>query len=393
MLRQENLNPEFIEALKQLERDKGIKVESIVEALSNALLSAYKKKYGALVDSRVEIDTVTGDIKVFETVTREGNRQEDIEVTPKDFGRIAAQTAKQVIKQRILEFERDNIYEEYKNRIGDLVTGIIQQSHERMTLIDLGGKIEALLPMNEQVYGERYEHGRRIKCYIIDVRKSTKGPSIIVSRTHPGLVKRLFELEVPEIYDGIVEIKAIAREPGQRTKIAVHSMDTNVDPVGACVGQKGSRVRMVVAELNGEKIDILNFSKDPAEFVKNALRPAKTKSVEINDEEHTALVVVPDDQQSLAIGKDGQNARLAAKLTGWRIDIVSESEAGQVTTVVIEGEEQRADEIRKEKVSTSNDGICMAINKNGIRCKNRVLPGSAYCGIPAHQRQESPSDT
>lgn len=387
------MNPEFIEALKQLERDKGIKVESIVEALSNALLSAYKKKYGALVDSRVEIDTVTGDIKVFETVTREGNRQEDIEVTPKDFGRIAAQTAKQVIKQRILEFERDNIYEEYKNRIGDLVTGIIQQSHERMTLIDLGGKIEALLPMNEQVYGERYEHGRRIKCYIIDVRKSTKGPSIIVSRTHPGLVKRLFELEVPEIYDGIVEIKAIAREPGQRTKIAVHSMDTNVDPVGACVGQKGSRVRMVVAELNGEKIDILNFSKDPAEFVKNALRPAKTKSVEINYEEHTALVVVPDDQQSLAIGNDGQNARLAAKLTGWRIDIVSESEAGQVTTVVIEGEEQRADEIRKEKVSTSNDGICMAINKNGIRCKNRVLPGSAYCGIPAHQRQESPSDT
>ena len=386
------MNPEFIEALKQLGKDKGIKVESIVEALSNALLSAYKKKYGNVTDSRVEIDTVIGDIKVFETVIREGNLQEDIEVTPKDFGRIAAQTAKQVIKQRILEFERNNIYDDYKNRIGDLVTGIIQQSHERMTLIDLGGKIEALLPMNEQVYGERYEHGRRIKCYIIDVRKSTKGPSIIVSRTHPGLVKRLFELEVPEIYDGIVEIKAIAREPGQRTKIAVYSKDTNVDPVGACVGQKGSRVRMVVAELNGEKIDILNFSKVPAEFVKNALRPAKTISVEINEGEHTALVVVPDDQQSLAIGKDGQNARLAAKLTGWRIDIASESEAEQETSVATKGEAQKADESRKEKVVTSSDGICIAINKNGTRCKNRVLPGSAYCGIPAHQRQESLPD-
>lgn len=392
MLRWKNLNPEFIEALKQLEKDKGVKVESIVEALSNALLSAYKKKYGNVINSRVEIDSITGDIKVFETVIKEDNRQEEVEVTPKDFGRIAAQTAKQVIKQRILEFERDNIYEDYKNRIGDLVTGIIQQSHERMMLIDLGGKIEALLPMNEQVYGERYEHGRRIKCYIIDVRKSTKGPSIIVSRTHPGLVKRLFELEVPEIYDGIVEIKAIAREPGQRTKIAVYSKDPNVDPVGACVGQKGSRVRMVVAELNGEKIDILNYSKEPVEFVKNALRPAKTKSVEINEEEHTALVVVPDDQQSLAIGKDGQNARLAAKLTGWRIDIISESEAKQGMSVVTEGIAQETGKSGKEKAVTSGDGICTAISKNGTRCKNRVLPGSAYCGIPAHQRQESPPD-
>jgi len=386
------LNPEFIEALKQLERDKGVKVESIVDALSNALLSTYKKKYGNATESRVEIDTITGDIKVFETVTRKDNRQEDFEVTPKDFGRIAAQTAKQVIKQRILEFERENIFDDYKNRIGDLVTGIIQQSHERMTLIDLGGKIEALLPMNEQVYGERYEHGRRIKCYIIDVRKSTKGPSIIVSRTHPGLVKRLFELEVPEIFDGIVEIKAIAREPGQRTKIAVYSKDTNVDPVGACVGQKGSRVRMVVAELNGEKIDILSYSKDPIEFVKNALRPAKTKNVGINEEEHTALVVVPDDQQSLAIGKDGQNARLAAKLTGWRIDIISESEGEKRTPAVTDKEILKTTEIGSEKAVTSSDGICIAINKKGARCKNRVLPGSAYCGIPAHQKQESPSE-
>jgi len=389
------LNPELIEALKQLGKDKGVKVESIVEALSNAMLSAYNKKYGDTMDTRVDIDIKTGDIKVYKTIIGENDSREDIEVTPKDFGRIAAQTAKQVIKQRILEFERDNIYEEYKSRIGDLVTGIIQQSHERMTLIDLGGKIEALLPMNEQVYGERYEHGRRIKCYIIDVRKSTKGPSIIVSRSHPGLVKRLFELEVPEIYDGIVEIKAIAREPGQRTKIAVCSKDPNVDPVGSCVGQKGSRVRMVVAELNGEKIDILNYSSEPSEFVKNSLRPAKTKNVDINEEEHTALVVVPDDQQSLAIGKDGQNARLAAKLTGWRIDIVSESEAEAEAEegIPVETKEKvEKDEVLiKNKKDILNDGICNAINKNGTRCKNRVLPGSAYCGIPAHQKQENPS--
>ncbi|HUQ39265.1 MAG TPA: transcription termination factor NusA, partial [Acidimicrobiales bacterium] len=243
-------------------------------------------------------------------------------------GRIAAQTAKQVILQRIREAERDQKYEEYAGREGDIVTGIIQQSDNRYTLLDLG-KVEALLPQAEQVPYERYEHGARLKAYIVEVRKTTKGPQIVVSRTHPGLIKRLFELEVPEIGSGVVELKAAAREPGHRTKIAVWSNDNNVDPVGACVGARGARVRMVTNELRGEKVDIVNYSEDPAEFVMRALQPAKVKEVLLDDETGTATVVVHDFQLSLAIGKEGQNARLAARLTGWRIDIKSETQLAE----------------------------------------------------------------
>jgi N utilization substance protein A len=252
--------------------------------------------------------------------------------TPADFGRIAAQTAKQVILQRIREAEREITYGEYSGREGDIVTAIVQQADPRYVLLDLGKGVEALLPQAEQVAGERYDHGSRMKAYIVEVRRSPRGPQIVCSRTHPNLIKKLFELEVPEIVDGIVEIKQVAREPGHRSKIAVTSSEANVDPVGACVGPKGSRVRMVVNELRGEKVDIIPWAEDPARFVSNALSPAKVKEVRIDTETQTAEVIVPDFQLSLAIGKEGQNARLAARLTGWRIDIKSESQLAQEQT-------------------------------------------------------------
>lgn len=319
-------------ALRQIEREKGIKTETMLEALEAALLAAYRKNYNVEFDARVEISP-EGGIHVFALKTDEetGEVTEE-EVTPKDFGRIAAQTAKQVIFQRMREAERDIMYDEYHERVGDIVTGIVQQSDHRYTLVDLG-KVEALLPASEQIYGERYDHGARIKVFIVEARKTNKGPQILVSRTHPGLLKRLFELEVPEIAEGYVEIKAVAREPGQRSKIAVVSHEKNIDPVGACVGAKGSRVRMVVNELRGEKVDIIPWSEDPVQFVMSALSPAKVKDVVINEEEETAEVVVPDSMLSLAIGKEGQNARLAAKLTGWRIDIKSESQEARVAAV------------------------------------------------------------
>jgi N utilization substance protein A len=258
----------------------------------------------------------------------DGNVTREWEDTPEDFGRIAAQTAKQVILQRIREAEREMKYEDYAGREGEIVTGIIQQNDQRYTLLDLG-RVEALLPQAEQVPYERYDHGARLKAYIVEVRKTSKGPQIVVSRTHPGLVMRLFQLEVPEISDGVVELKAVAREPGHRTKIAVWSNDNNVDPVGACVGARGARVRMVVNELRGEKVDIVPFSEDPQEFVMKALSPARVSQVRIDEESGTAEVIVPDYQLSLAIGKEGQNARLAARLTGWRVDIKSESQLAE----------------------------------------------------------------
>ncbi|MCG9478831.1 MAG: transcription termination factor NusA [Actinomycetia bacterium] len=320
------MNKELIAALRELEKEKGIKLDTIIDALNVALNSAYKKNYKIDFDSRVEVDTETGEIKVFKVLTEDeksDNDADELEVTPDNFGRIAAQTAMQVIKQRIKEAEREIMYEEFKDRVGDLVTGIIQQSDARFTLVDLG-KVEALLPQHEQVANERYRHGERIKAFISEVRKTTKGPQVIVSRTHTGLIERLFELEVPEIGEDIVEIVNIAREPGYRTKIAVKSNDKNVDPVGACVGPKGSRVRMVVDELSGEKIDIVCYSQDVVEFIKNSLSPAKVNKVLTEEERKFALVVVPNDQLSLAIGREGQNARLAAKLTGWKIDIKSQ---------------------------------------------------------------------
>jgi transcription termination/antitermination protein NusA len=319
----------FLDALQQIAKEKGISVEVLLDALANALVAAYKRMPGAAEEAVVTIDPETGEIRVYgQELDEEGAVIREWDDTPKDFGRIAAQTAKQVIFQRIREAERDLKYEEYAGREGDIVTGIIQQSDNRYTLLDLG-KVEALLPQAEQVPYERYEHGARLKAYIVEVRKTTKGPQIVVSRTHPGLIKRLFELEVPEISSGVVEIKAAAREPGHRTKIAVWSNDPNVDPVGACVGARGARVRMVTNELRGEKVDIVPYSDDPREFVMRALQPAKVKEVHLDDLTGTATVVVHDFQLSLAIGKEGQNARLAARLTGWRVDIKSETQMAE----------------------------------------------------------------
>jgi len=346
------LNKKLITALVELEKEKGIKLDTLVEALKVAFVSAYKKNYKVEYDCRVDINMKTGELKVFKIMEKneeEGESGEDdsendeVEVTPDNFGRIAAQTAKQVIRQRIKEAEREVMYEEFKDRVGDMVTGIIQQSDARFTLVDLG-KVEALLPPYEQVPGERYRHGERIKCYISDVRKTTKGPQVIVSRTHTGLIRRLFELEVPEIYEGIVEIKSIAREAGYRTKIAVNSNEENVDPVGACVGPKGSRVRMVVDELGGEKIDIAEFSNDIVDFIKNALSPARVLKVLTDKQKNFALVVVSSDQLSLAIGREGQNARLAAKLTGWKIDVKSEKQF-----------EDELDKAREERVKSKEE--------------------------------------
>ncbi|MDA8283141.1 MAG: transcription termination factor NusA [Actinomycetota bacterium] len=319
----------FLDALQQIAKDKGISVDTLLDALANALVAAYKRLPDAAEEAVVTVDPDTGDIRVYgQELDEDGNVIREWDDTPSDFGRIAAQTAKQVMTQRIREAERDLKYEEYAGREGDIVTGIIQQSDNRYTLLDLG-KVEALLPQAEQVPYERYEHGARLKAYIVEVRKTTKGPQIVVSRTHPGLIRRLFELEVPEISSGVVEIKAAAREPGHRTKIAVWSNDGNVDPVGACVGARGARVRMVTNELRGEKVDIVPFSDDPREFVMRALQPAKVKDVHLDDLTGTATVVVHDFQLSLAIGKEGQNARLAARLTGWRIDIKSETQMAE----------------------------------------------------------------
>jgi len=323
-------NPDLMDALQALAADRGISVDTLFGALADALETAYKRMPGAHEYAWVTIDSDTGEIGVMAQELDEDGEPvgEEFDVTPSDFGRIAAQTAKQVMGQRIREAEREMKYEEYAGREGDIVTGIIQQTDSRYTLLDLG-RVEALLPQAEQVPYERPEPGARVKAYIVEVRKTAKGPQIVVSRTHPGLIRRLFDLEVPEIADGVVEIKACAREPGARTKIAVWSNDQNVDPVGACVGARGARVRMVVNELRGEKIDIVPFSDDHSDFVAKALSPAKVKEVRIHEDTGTAEVIVPDYQLSLAIGKEGQNARLAARLTGWRVDIKSESELAE----------------------------------------------------------------
>ena len=411
------MSKEIVEAIKALELEKGIAADKLMDALADALLSAYKKTPGAAKYARVDLDHETGDFRVFELIlpaeleekllaeaaeaqeeeereidpeTGELKEPEDPEldpemiapyedqietrdVTPEDFGRIAAQTAKQVILQRIREAERMMMFEEYQDRVGELITGIIQQSDKRYTLVQLRERVEALLPKSEQVYNERYDHGMRVKAVITDVSDSTKGPAIVVSRRNSELIKKLFELEVPEIADKLVEIVGVAREPGYRSKIAVISHADGVDPVGACVGPRGSRVRMVVSELRGEKIDIIPHNDEPARFVAKALSPARVREVIVDDEERQATVIVPDDQLSLAIGRDGQNARLAARLTGWRVDIKSETEFSEEDQdVEYEGEEQ-------------SDGRCMAVLSNGRRCPNAAVPGSTYCGLPQHQ--------
>jgi N utilization substance protein A len=324
-------NLDMSEAIRLLAQEKGMSEDDLLHVLVDALASAYKRRPGAADEVVVEVNPVTMDFTFTAyDLDEDGNWVNERDDTPKkeELGRIAAQTFRQVMSQRIREVERDRKFEEYANREGDIVTGIIQQTDTRYTLLDLG-RVEALLPQAEQVPYERPNPGDRSKAYIVEVRKTAKGPQIVVSRTHPGLIKRLFELEVPEIADGIVEIKACAREPGHRTKIAVWSNDHNVDPVGACVGARGARVRMVVNELRGEKIDIVPFSDDLADFVAKALSPAKVNQVTISDDGTAADVIVPDHQLSLAIGREGQNARLSARLTGVRVDIRSESQVAE----------------------------------------------------------------
>lgn len=356
------MNAEFMQAFEQLGREKGIAPEVLFDAIEAALISAYKRNFGSAQNVRVSLDRSTGEIHVYarKNVVDEVNdarlelslseakaidpryELEDIvelEVTPKNFGRIAAQTAKQVVVQRIREAERGMIYEEFSNRESDIVTGIVQRIEQKNVYIDLG-KAEAILAPSEQIPNEVYKHNDRLKTYIVEVKKTTKGPQILVSRTHPGLLKRLFELEVPEIHDGVVELKSVAREPGLRSKIAVYSRDETVDPVGACVGHKGMRVQTIVSELKGEKIDIVKWNTDPAKYIANALSPARVVSVEIQETEKMSRVVVPDYQLSLAIGKEGQNARLAAKLTGWKIDIKSESQAAQAAKLSVDSPQE-----------------------------------------------------
>ena len=377
------MSKEILDAVHELEAQKGIDAEVLLGALEEALRAAYKKTPGAGRHARVVIDRGTGDFRVLQIDTDDDTLEElglltypepeeepevpveperprrerpafyeradqpepepeepdpiiawdrlaehgitPYDATPDNFGRIAAQTAKQVVLQRIREVERDMMFEEYQDRVGDVVTGIVQQADNRYCLVDLG-RVEALLPGSEQVPGERYEHGARIKAVIIEVRNGTRGPQIVLSRRSEEMIRELFTLEVPEIADGLVEIRQVAREAGYRAKIAVESKVQGVDPVGACVGPRGSRVRMVVSELRGEKIDIIPWNDEPARFIAKALAPARVREVLVDDESMQATVIVPDDQLSLAIGREGQNARLAAKLTGWRVDIKSETE-------------------------------------------------------------------
>jgi N utilization substance protein A len=321
-------NLELIDALATLERDRGMPADTIFEALEAALGAAYPKTPGvAASHARVEIDRGTGEIRVFEQEVDEETEEvksEQFVETPPELGRIAAQTAKHVIHQKLREAERQIAFEEYEDRAGEIVTGIVEQHDPRFVILNLG-KAEAIMPYSEQIPRERYEIGDRVRAYIVEVREG-RGPTIVVSRSHPGLVRKLFEMEVPEISDGLVEINAIAREAGHRTKLAVSSNDPNIDPVGACVGPKGTRVRSVVNELRGEKIDVVSYTDDIGRFVSEALQPARVRGVSIDEDSKTATVVVADRELSLAIGKEGQNARLAARLTGWRIDIKSESQ-------------------------------------------------------------------
>jgi N utilization substance protein A len=424
------MSREIIEAVRAIEREKGIEGEALLTALEDALLAAYKKTPDAVPFAKVEIDREEGVFRIHQFVGEElpddalillepdpdkeirdpdaGPRvnpetgeiieEEDdidfdidwskvpmesidtIEVTPEhSFGRIAAQTAKQVILQRIREAERGIMYEEYIDRVGDLINGIVQSSERNVTLVELKPGAEAILPGSESIPGERPDHGARIKAIILEVRDGSKGPQIVLSRASDELIRRLFELEVPEVGDGLVTIRSVAREPGYRSKIAVESSTQGVDPVGACVGPRGSRVRMVVSELRGEKIDIIPYNDEPARFIAKALSPARVREVLVDDDNRQATVIVPDDQFALAIGREGQNVRLAAKLTGWRIDIRSATEFS---------EEDIAGHPGGGMESEEEAGRCKAIMKTGKRCPNMAIEGSSYCSLPNHQALE-----
>ena len=363
------MNTPLLSALHEIENEKGIPFETVKGVLEESLLAAYEGREGADEDARVVLDEETGDLRVM---------KDDKDITPHDFTRIAAQVMRQTFYQRLNEVHNERLLEEYGERMGDIVTGIVQQAHRRMTLVDLG-RVEAILPASEQVPQERYENGQRLKVYLLEIREGGRGPSLTVSRRNEGLLKELFRLEVPEIYDGLVEIRAVAREAGLRSKVAVWSNEQGVDPVGACVGPRGSRVRAVVSELRNEKIDIIQWDPEPARFIAKALSPARVREVYLDEDEKQAEVIVPDDQLSLAIGREGQNARLAVKLTDWKIDIKPESQA-------TEYEEEEED---WELDTDSQMHRCRAVLSNGRRCANMALTGSLFCGIPSHQAQAS----
>lgn len=348
------MNKEFFDALEELSMEKGINKNYLLDAIENALITAYKKNFSSAENVKIVIDEENCAINVYslkevvdeicnpsleieKSEAKHYNKKAklgdivEIQITPKDFGRIAAQTAKQVIVQKIREAEREIIYSEYSDRQGEIVSGLVQKVDKNIIIIDLG-RIEGIMTINEQIPTEVYEVNDKIKGYVLEVQKNAKGiPQMLISRTHPGFVKRLLELEIPEIYEGLIEIKNIVREPGARTKIAVYSTDPNIDPVGSCVGPRGIRIQNILNELKNEKIDVVEWSEDPVQYIASALSPATVLAVDINEGEMSSTVVVPDSQLSLAIGKDGQNARMSAKLTGWKIDIKSEAQIkGQI---------------------------------------------------------------
>ncbi len=362
------MNTALLSALHEIENDKGIPFATVKGVLEESLLAAYEGREGADEDARVVLDEETGDLRVM---------KDDEDITPHDFTRIAAQVMRQTFYQRLNEVHNEQLLEEYGERMGDIVTGIVQQAHRRMTLVDLG-RVEAILPASEQVPQERYENGQRLKVYLLEIREGGRGPSLTVSRRNEGLLKELFRLEVPEIYDGLVEIRAVAREAGLRSKVAVWSNEQGVDPVGACVGPRGSRVRAVVSELRNEKIDIIQWDPEPARFIAKALSPARVREVYLDEDEKQAEVIVPDDQLSLAIGREGQNARLAVKLTDWKIDIKPESQATEY---------EDTEEEEWEPDTDSQMHRCRAVLSNGRRCANMALSGLLFCGIPSHQAQ------
>ncbi len=395
---------ELIEALQALAHERKIDEFYLIERLEASLAKSYQNILDLEYDARVTIDRNSGKIYVYELVpvgepdeeTGEYTEFEERDVTPDDVSRIAALNAKNVIGSIVRDAGRQSIYEEFSSRVGDLVTGTVLQGTPDFTIIKIRDGVEAELPhydlkrnpgeRNERPRNEHYRHNQRLKTLIVEVRDPSADeprgrgehtrPSIVVSRTHPDLIRRLFEIEVPEIYDGLVEIKSIAREPGERSKVAVASRESNLDPVGACVGPKGSRVRMVVEGLRNERVDVIQWNEDPSIYVANALSPARVTRVDIDEENNYATVIVPDDQLSLAIGKEGQNARLAARLTGWHIDIKSASFAGEPLV-------SDASLIDDEPEDELEDGLCAYINEDGSRCRNHARPGYRYCGIHA----------
>jgi len=400
---------ELIEALQALAHERKIDEFYLIERLEASLAKSYQNILDLEYDARVIIDRNTGHIYVYELVpvgepdeeTGEYTEFEERDVTPDDVSRIAAQNAKNVIASIVREAGRQSIYEEFSDRVGDLVTGTVLQGTPDFTIIKIRDGVEAELPhydlkrypdeRNERPRNEHYRHNQRLKTLIVEVRDPntdaprTRGeharPSIVVSRTHPDLIRRLFEIEVPEIYDGLVEIKSIAREPGERSKIAVASREPNLDPVGACVGPKGSRVRMVVEGLRNERVDVIQWDENPAVYVSNALSPARVTHVDIDEENNYATIIVPDDQLSLAIGKEGQNARLAARLTGWHIDIKSASFAGEPLV----NDDSLIDE---EDIEESEDSLCAYVGEDGTRCRNHARDGYRYCGIHSEFEEE-----